>query len=273
MASAKNLPALSSLPIVADQRNDSPALLSPLPAAAGAGADKDLHQIDDLSGAELATAFDDLYKRAQAGDSELAYALGRRVQECTSSQRLEQQNRAANIEIVGMPDWAQTLDESWRQRCIGLSVVQLDNASALQALAVKQKHPLALLEHASQSLNAIELARQDALSTGQPIHQTPQQTESLAASVRVLDSLAQTGNYRALDTLAGLYVMGSIVDADAEKFLVYRLVSQHNWAQPAKEMSQSPLLLAEEDAELKKKVLSQATALFSSCCANKEKTR
>jgi len=88
-----------------------------------------------------------------------------------------------------------------------------------------------------------------------------------------MDSLAKTGNYKALATLAGLYAKGSIVDADAGKFLVYQLVSQHDWAQPAQLMSQSPLLLAEEDAELRQKVMKQVEALFSSCSANKEKTR
>ena len=269
----KSLPTVSGLPAVAGQRKDSAALLSPLSAAAGASADKDFYQIDNLNGGELAAAFNELYKRAQAGDSTLTYALASRLRACSSNQRLEQQNLAATIEIAGTPDWAQTLDESWRQRCIGLSVVQLDKAAALQALAVKQGHPRALLEHASQSLNALELVKQDAVTAGQPISLTPQQIESVAASVRTLDALAQSGNYGALDTLAGLYAKGALVDADGGKFLVYQLVAQHDWAQPAQLMSKSPMLASQEEAESNQKALAQATALFNSCCANKEKTR
>ena len=159
-------------------------------AKAGADSGNDLRQLDRLNGLELAGAFDALFERAQAGDSVLSDALARRLHECSSSQRLVQQTEAASVQIADIPDWAQSLDESWRQRCIGLQLVQLDKAATLGALAVSQGHPQALFDQAASTLGALEVAASQAVDSGQPVNRTPLQIESALASVRVLNSLA-----------------------------------------------------------------------------------
>lgn len=266
----RSKPGSPSIPVQGQHPGSNPSAMLQTAAKTGVDSGNDLRQLDGLNGAELSAAFDALFKRAQAGDSILSDALARRLHECSSSQRLVQQTEASSVQIAGISDWAQSLDESWRQRCIGLQLVQLDKAAALGALAVSQGHPQALFDQAASTLSALEVAASQAVDSGQPANRTPLQIESALASVRVLDSLAQTGDFKAINMLAGLYAKGSVVDADAEKFLVYQLVSGHDWAQPALLMGQSPLL-ADLDAEVKQKVLKQAVPLFSSCCANKEK--
>jgi len=231
-----------------------------------------LQPIDNLDGSELSAVFEQFFQRAQDGDGAIAGALGRRLQECTGSQWLEQQERAATVQIGDTNDWAQIIDQVWRQRCIGLTVVQLDKAAALLRLAAQHGDPQALLEQALATLNVREREKEQASLSGLPDAPTLREIESTMATVHTLDSLAKAGNYQALDTLAGLYARGSIVAPDAEKFLIYQMVSQHDWSKPAQLMEQSSLLTAEEDPQLRDRALQQAVALFSSCCANKEKT-
>ena len=229
-------------------------------------------EIDGLSGVELRSAFDALFKQAQAGDRALAHALGQRLHECNSRQRLKQQEVASIVQMQGMPDWAQLLDQSWRERCIGLSVHQLDQAEALQALAAKQGHPRAMFEQAARTLATLDLAEYEASNAGQTATRTPAQNESALASVRTLEALAQGGDLDAIRTLGGVYARGSLVPADEVKFFVYRLLAQHDWKQPAASMGDSPLI-AGLDSEVRTKVLLQAVALFDSCCAHQAKPR
>lgn len=246
----------------------APSHSSPPTEAAG-GSPK---AIDGLSGVELHAAFDALFKQAQAGDRSLAYALGQRLHECNSRQRLKEQEVASLVQMQGVPDWAQLLDQSWRERCIGLSVHQLDQAEALRELSAKQGHPRAMFERAARTLAMLELAEDEASNAGQSAARTPAQSESALASVRTLEALAQGGDLDAIRTLGGVYARASLVPADEVKFFVYRLLAQHDWKKPAASMGESPLL-AGLDSEIRTKVVLQAEALFNSCCAHLEKPR
>ena len=268
---ARNGPSLHDDPSTASLPGNASLAPSYRPATPEA-IRTEAQEIEGLSGAALFAAFDSLFKQAQAGDRVLAYALGQRLHDCNSRQRLKQQEAASTVTIEGMPDWAQTLDESWRQRCIGLSVVQLDKAEALKALAAKQGHPRALFEQAALTLAAWELAEEEAANAGHPASRTPAQTANALAAVRALEALAQAGDLEAIRALGGVYARGSVVAADEVKFFVYRLIAQHDWTSPATSMDQSPLV-AGLDLELQKKVLQEAGAVFNSCCANKEKPR
>lgn len=219
--------------------------------------------VGGMTSADLAADFEGLVNLAQAGDAKLAFALSQRLQDCT----LSTLQTAANVKTRREKAYSEL---SQQELCGNLTGAQLSMADKLTNIALTAKYPEAMLMKVLDGLDTLdaEIKRYTYQNPGATM--LPDNSKQLDEYISQLTSLAQTGNFKALATLADIYIKAESVVPDSVKQLAYQLIVDADWQKGSAQFEKNPIL-EDQTTFVKTKALEEAKRLYDSCCLNKKK--